>query len=321
MAQYEVNTDRLRAVAGELQSVQQRLGGVAGELAKIQISRFLQINSSVLLSMRIADCNLAVLNHTMNLGKLARGLDAIADIYEQHEKSALDHAEGGAGTGGTAENADPTAGMTYEEILEYRAENAVDENTRRLYERYRDRVDINNDSYDGTAHYNNFRNEINYNAEDDATNPRGPGCTYYHEIGHLIDDQSDWNSTTSTDWSYDFYDCLQADVDNWLRNCMRENGYTSIDQAYADLSAWLMQDPNMKNGVSDLVNGLTEGRSCGRWGHDDDYYDSKSIPREAFAHFFEAGMCSDPTKLNYIREIFPSAYREFQDMIEDELDS
>ena len=49
------------------------------------------------------------------------------------------------------------------------------------------------------------------------------------------------------------------------------------------------------------------------------YYSRRNTPIEAFAHFFEAGMNADPTKLNYIKEIFPSAYKEYQRMIKDEL--
>ena len=209
--------------------------------------------------------------------------------------------------------------MTYEEILEYRAENAVDDNTRRMYERYLNKIKVNDDDYQGNAHYNSRKNHINYSDEDDATNERGPGNTYFHEVGHLIDDRSDWNGNTSTDGSYDFYACLQADVNNWLQRCMDENGYTDINDAYDDLSAWLWDDPNMKNGISDLVIGITSGNAGGRWSHKSDYYNSQSIPREAFAHFFEAGMCADPTKLDYIREIFPTAYEEFQQMLQDEL--
>ena len=75
----------------------------------------------------------------------------------------------------------------------------------------------------------------------------------------------------------------------------------------------------MKNGVSDLVNGLTDGKACGGWLHEDSYYNKNSIAKEAFAHFFEAGMSADTTKLDYIKEIFPSAYQEYQKMIQDEL--
>lgn len=210
--------------------------------------------------------------------------------------------------------------MSYEEYLQYRYENAVDENTRLLYEKYIKKIRIKDDSYEGTAHYNFIWNHIKYDSETDATNRRGIGCTYYHEVGHLIDDQSDWNSHTSTDWSYDFYDKLNEDVNNWVKNIMIEQGYTDIDDAYDYVSEWLRIDGDNKNGISDLIYGLTDGAAYGFWAHDIDYYSSSSIPKEAFAHFFEAGMSADNTKLEYIKKIFPNAYKEYQKMIEDELE-
>ncbi|MBE6922609.1 MAG: hypothetical protein E7465_05425 [Ruminococcaceae bacterium] len=306
------NSVQFQQVSDGLVSVQSSLDSIRREIARN-------------LSIPIAVMNLmpdAIQKHINDVQKMHTALGEIIELYTQHETAALDNAvNGGAGNSGNggAEPSDPTEGMTYEEILEYRAQNAVDENTRRLYEKYRDKIKIKDDDYQGTAHYNSGGNYIKYSDEDDAVNERGAGNTYFHEVGHLIDDRSDWNGDTSTDWSYDFYDCLQADVNNWLQRCMQENGYTDINDAYDALSAWLWDDPNMKNGISDLVTGLTEGNAGGRWAHDSDYYDSESIPNEAFAHFFEAGMCSDPTKLEYIREIFPTAYAEFQEMIQDEL--
>lgn len=217
------------------------------------------------------------------------------------------------------EEKDPST-MNYEEYLEYRYENASDENTKRIYKKFLDNIRIKDDDYDDTAYYDSFWNHIKYNKDDDSTNVRGVGCTYYHEVGHLIDDQSDWFGDTSTDGSYDFYEKLSNDVDNYVNTIMEEKGYTDINDAYDDLSTWLNTDGNMKNGVSDLVNGLTNGEACGGWSHSDDYYNEDSISHEAFAHFFEAGMSADPTKLEYIKEIFPTAYEEYQSMLEDELD-
>ena len=217
------------------------------------------------------------------------------------------------------DNSTELSDMTYQEYLQYRIDNAVDENAKKIYEEYMKNIYIKDESYSETAYYDNFWNFIKYNKEDDEKNVRGIGCTYFHEVGHLIDDQSDWFGTTSTDSDYNFYDKLEADVDNYIDKIMNDKGYTNRDDAYDDLSKWLNTDGNMKNGISDLVNGLTNGKACGGWAHDDDYYTEKSTSREAFAHFFEAGMSSDSTKLDYIKEIFPEAYEEYQRMLEDEL--
>lgn len=210
--------------------------------------------------------------------------------------------------------------MTYKEFLQYRIDNAADINTRKMYEKYLKKIRIKDDSYSDTAHYDNIWNHIKYDEGDDATNVRGIGCTYFHEVGHLVDDQSDWFGSTSTDGSYEFYNKLESDVENYVNNIMEEKGYQNRDDAYDDFSKWLKTDGNMKNGISDLAKGITEGKSCGGWSHSDDYYTEKSIEKEAFAHFFEAGMAADSTKLDYIKEVFPEAYEEYQQMLKEELD-
>lgn len=353
MSNFSIDLNQIAQSSGELKGLLSDLDGILEALNGIrqEVPRSLSIPIAVLDLMPGA-----IGKHVNDMQDLGTALDEILTLYRQHETAITDHAtggrRGGSGSGSNGSSADaspiaeiiggftrffgnsadsssgsasgsssdPTAGMSYEEVLEYRAEHAVDENTRRLYERYRRRVRIHDDDYDDTAHYNTILNHINYNAQDDAVNPRGPGCTYFHEVGHLIDDQSDWNGHTSTDWSYDFSVLLQADVDIWLQNCMRRNGYSNINDAYNDLTNWLWTDPDMKNGISDLVCGITEGNSVGGWGHDVGYYTSSKICNEAFAHFFEAGMSADTTKLDYIKQIFPSAYAEFQRMIQDELD-
>lgn len=85
MAQYTVNTDTLRAGADSLRAAQQSLRSEAAKLALIQISRALNSRSSVVLMSRIADCNLAMMNQSLDLGRLARGLDSIASLYERNE--------------------------------------------------------------------------------------------------------------------------------------------------------------------------------------------------------------------------------------------
>lgn len=123
-----------------------------------------------------------------------------------------------------------------------------------------------------------------------------------------------------TDGSYDFYDKLNQDLNKYIEEIKEENGFSNNKDAYSYLSQWLWEDEDNKNGVSDLVNGLTDGVASGKWAHSDDYYNKKSIANEAFAHFFEAGMSADSTKVEYIKELFPSAWDEYQTMLEDELD-
>lgn len=212
--------------------------------------------------------------------------------------------------------------MSYEEYIDYRIENAVDENTRKLYEKYKDKLKIKDDDYDDGAYYNSIFNHIKLSEEADNQNPRGRGTTHFHEFGHMVDDKSDWNDETSNDWSYDFGDTLQEDYENYIDQVMIDNNFTDREDAYQYVEDWLSDgDADMKHSVSDLITGLSDGDIEGPWRHDANYYSESKIENEAFAHFFEAGMCTDSTKLDYIKMIFPNAYEEYQQMLEDELDS
>lgn len=217
-----------------------------------------------------------------------------------------------------AEQKELMKGMTHKEILKYRHDNAVEPEVKKLYDQYKSGIDINNNKYKGTAHYNTFWNEINYNEANDTNNVRGPGTTYYHEVGHLIDDKSDWNGNTSTDNDYNFSKKLESDYNNYVKKVMEEQGYTKKDDAYEYINTWLWDSPDSKSGVSDIMNGLSNGKCCGKWSHNNSYYNDDSIANESFAHFFEAGMEVSPEKLNYIKEVFPSAYKEFMKMVKNE---
>ncbi len=259
--------------------------------------------NSIIIRYKIAEANLTG-------GSILHNPEII-DILKMERSNKYYRAQANHDTVNTDE-------MTYDEYLEYRAENAVDETTRRVYEKYKDKnYKEKNDQESGV--YNQWSNTINYNAEADNTNPAGRGKSYFHEFGHMVDDFSDWNDETSNDWSYDFGECLQSDFENYVDKVMTEQGYSTREEAYKYIKKWLGIDQGDKNGISDLLKGLSDGDIRGPYGHDDDYYNMSHIENEAFAHFFEAGMCTDSTKLDYIKEVFPTAYDEFHQMLVDDL--
>ena len=214
------------------------------------------------------------------------------------------------------------AGMSYDEIIEYRCEHAINPLCRKLYEKYEDEIDVDDYKYteDGrpAGLYEYFWNEINLNEDNDLTNERGYANTYFHEVGHCMDDVSDLNGYTSNDMDYDFIDVLREDYENLLLR-LQDVYKISKEEAYDKVNEWLDVDQDMKNGVSDILKGLSNGEIEGKWGHSDNYYTDKKIEREAFAHFFEAGMSYKPQKLLYILEVFPNAYDRFNEMIKDEI--
>ncbi|MBE5961915.1 MAG: hypothetical protein E7256_11155 [Lachnospiraceae bacterium] len=330
MADYIVNTKKAIAIKSDYQNMRSQMKAIEDAIQTIAACSCMWKQSFNPVQVQMKELVRQIEGERGKMSSLENVLTDIIRLYEQAEQAIIEHAKDPSSSdrgkkkredesnGTDSSEVDPSS-MSYEDYLQYRIDHAVDENTKKMYERFLDNIRIKDDAYDGTAYYDGFWNHIKYNKEKDATNERGTGCTYFHEVGHLVDDQSDWFGDTSTDSDYDFYDKLSQDVDNYVKKIMDEKGYTDVQDAYDDLSDWLNVDGNMKNGVSDLVNGLTDGKACGGWAHSDDYYKESSVSHEAFAHFFEAGMAADPKKLDYIKEMFPSAYEEYQRMLEDEL--
>ncbi len=213
---------------------------------------------------------------------------------------------------------DVFAGMTYEEIIQYRYENAVNKKCKALYEKYMNGIDVVEYNEKGQKKYNFLTNNIRLNESEDMINERGYACTYFHEVGHCMDDFGNIIMGISGNSKYDFYEVLKSDYEAFLNKVQEENGLTR-EEAYDWVSVWLDKDVDMKNGVSDILTGLSESKIAGKYGHDEYYYIKGNVEKEAFAHFFEAGMSYKPLKQMYFQEIFPNAHKVFEQIVTDEL--
>ena len=207
----------------------------------------------------------------------------------------------------------------YDQMIQERHDHAIDEKTRQLYDKYQNQINIGSDHSD-SGYYDPNTQEIYYNWQNDGQNVRGQGTTYYHEVGHMIDDYISESGDASS--SEAFSHALRDDFENYVQKTMQENNCTR-EEAYEIISDWLWEDADNKNGLSDLCGGLSNKECEGKWQHSADYWNygtENGIPmmlnNEAFAHFFEASMSPDPTKLNYLKEVFPNAYNEYQNIVE-----
>lgn len=228
-------------------------------------------------------------------------------------------AAGGSGSSGQTSKTPAQTKEEYYAGCAERRENAIDDEVARLYDKYKNKIHIGSDTYKDGAYYNPIKNKVYFNWEEDAENPRGAYCTYYHEVGHMIDDYTKWWGDSSS--SKSFTKALQSDFDNYVSKIMKENSCDRT-KAYEIISDWLWEDADNKNGISDLCGGLSGNKCLGVWGHKDSYWSGKKeydvpdkVNNEAFAHFFEASMATDDTKLDYIKELFPTAYDEFKKIV------
>ena len=188
----------------------------------------------------------------------------------------------------------------------------ADENVRRVFDNYAEQIVIKTSNYpvDGVAFYDPSPENrgVYFNAEADINNPRGAGSTYFHEIGHMIDNASQDYVGNLSD-NPEFYKALTEDVQGMID---MYNRMTPEQRDYAN--KYLFQDKC--HSLSDLVDGISGGVLSGKYGHDRDYWNDRTkIPKEAFAHFFEASMGGGEKK-QILSESFPRAMGIFNGMIE-----
>lgn len=202
----------------------------------------------------------------------------------------------------------------YEAVVSSRHDSA-DPTVCSVFDRFAGELTVQNANYpaDQTAHYSpsdtsEHPRGVYYNAEADLTNPRGPGSTYYHELGHMID-----NAATG----------YQGDLSNTpeFREALMEDGrnilaiYESMtDEQKENFVSFISQDS--AHSASDLIDAVTGGQLYGRYGHPREYWQRPgNLQAEAFAHFFEASM-GGGAKRDLLSNLFPTAFGRFTEMIE-----
>ena len=142
----------------------------------------------------------------------------------------------------------------------------------------------------------------------DEKNTRGPGTTFFHEHGHLVDYCNGYISRKTPAFSQ----ALKDDFEARLRSTGKR---TRADQQF-ELSQQLFSLPDSINGVSDIMHGLTKGRMLTPWGHTQKNYwkTPGAVEVEAFAHMFAASFDNDVQ--DFIKTYFPTAWAEFIKIME-----
>lgn len=150
---------------------------------------------------------------------------------------------------------------------------------------------------------------LNLKADEDDEMGRGTGL--FHEVGHAIDHAMGTDTFLSN--NDEFLSCLKND-------CNRVLNKMNNDSIWADKFTSLIKKSPDAYSISDIMEGLTDGKirgACGHLAQDKDYWksDKYAVCNEAFAHFFEASMGAGGNRLKYIKTVFPSAYEKYQEMI------
>lgn len=193
------------------------------------------------------------------------------------------------------------------------------EDFRKLWERYIPSgglVEVD-DHPEGKAWYCPSTKKITLNAYSDMHNPRGNGVTYFHEHGHALDnyiynerlDKGLSSGLPSDDEK--FLKALRTDYKNAREATGRKD---KRDQDLA-ISVALWKDPDLYNGVSDIMDAFSGGKARARYGHGSSYWkrDRTFKGQESWAHMVEAVFFED--KRNAIKEYFPTAWEVFNEII------
>lgn len=202
----------------------------------------------------------------------------------------------------------------YSSLINERVQKAQ-KSVRNLYHKFSNQLIIQDVDYapDQTPHYSpdNFSDHcrgIYLNATIDLTNSRGPGKTFFHELGHMIDHAINGFGENASN-TLAFYDALIADgkrVTELFNNASSESKIKFLKNLRSENA----------HSCSDLLDAVTDGKIHGKYGHSPDYWQKPgNLQAEAFAHFFEASM-GDQDKLQLIKKMFPHGYQEFQRIVQ-----
>ncbi|MBR4040395.1 MAG: hypothetical protein IKJ11_09925 [Clostridia bacterium] len=342
-----ISTEELEQYSRDLLHIRDSLSQLSSQLAGIHIPREaggeLEIGLRISLASRrrvggetvselVRQIGRVIHEYSLETGSLSASVLRASDLFTENENRLINlfqniqqgetsaHGAHAADSGAAAQSArDPASTRAeYDQRCKERAENAYDKEVAKLYEKYVKKINIASDQTPG-AYYDSWDNEVYLDWKEDASNSRGECYTYFHEVGHMVDDYTAWFGDSSS--SKDFSKALKSDFDNYVNKVMTENNCTR-QEAYDHISDWLWEDADLKNGLSDICGGLTANQCSGAYGHDDSYWTGKQqhgipdkVNNEAFAHFFESSMRTDGTKVEYIKEIFPNAYEEFKEIV------
>lgn len=185
--------------------------------------------------------------------------------------------------------------------------NAPD-NARNILLRFENDIKILNEKAIGNTHYSPRKKAIIFNLKKDQRGNRGRFVGLFHEIGHSVDDLLGRPSQSSM-----FKKALVDDFDSVVKQYMKVYNKTK-DEAYEEISSLITGVEN--HSISDLCSAISKGKCVGRYGHDEAYWNKPhKLEREAFAHFFEALSRNDVKKLTRLKEMFPTAFDLFEQML------
>lgn len=184
-----------------------------------------------------------------------------------------------------------------------------DPRIKRIFQKFAEKVTFINENAVGRGV--STKRGIRLNWKADRENKRGRYTTTFHEIGHSIDRAAGGLSYRTPH----FKKSLESDFHNLVRAFEKEYNVNQ-ETAYEMISNSLTE--SQYHAISDIVGGLTNNICVGKYMHSTEYWKEvdHALEAEAFAHFFEAFARNDKEKMDALSQMFPTAEREFMNLLE-----
>lgn len=207
------------------------------------------------------------------------------------------------------------------------------EDARKLYDKYSRNLIVADFNEDSPYHSGG---ELHISTEKDLNNARGNGTTFFHEYGHFIVYNQDWvKGSECKDDFKEFETSLRKEIsqycdkyEEYYRNEGISKGYSGAqldkyienetDKAIEqDINGSKNEYYNVNNGLSDIIDGVSNNKYQPSYGHSDGYWDENPsrVANEAFAQFFSAQMTGDTTEIEKMKELMPETYKIYTEMI------
>lgn len=182
--------------------------------------------------------------------------------------------------------------------------------------------------------YNPATKEVNLNISMIDERSRRIGDTkdnrlFFHETGHLFDDnvlRKTKNIRIADDLT-ELRNKLEEDYLNYANKVLKDKGLKELKslarlskEQKETLNDDLRKDIDLKNAISDILEGMTNGRvgghDAGHYGHGKNYWNrTMALEKEATAHLFEAKMMKGERK-EVFTKYFPNTFRYFDNYID-----
>lgn len=121
--------------------------------------------------------------------------------------------------------------------------------------------------------------------------------TLIHEIGHTVDYENKWLSSTNS-----FIEAIQKDKQYILNN--------------QDTFKKLIENNMNHKELSDIIGGITDNKVVGKYKHKNNYWKkANKLERETFAQMFTMAGNDDIKQLEVFQKYLPNIFKEFDDLI------